>query len=125
MRRGEEVLGFVRLMRHPETDVPYTGYWLYSLTLRARYRGMGIGEALTQRVIDQSRAEARQNYTSFVFEDTFPAIALYRQLGFKSVTLPALEAELDADVQKYGRRRVVMRKGLAQTGRTTKDGGIG
>jgi ribosomal protein S18 acetylase RimI-like enzyme len=47
-----------------------------------------------------------------VFENNAPAIALYRELGFERVVLPALEAELAADVQKYGRRRVTLRKPL-------------
>jgi ribosomal protein S18 acetylase RimI-like enzyme len=111
-RRGEEVLGFVRLMRHPETDFPHTGHCLYSLTVRTRYRGMGIGASLTQRAIDQSRVEGAAELCLCVFENNAPAIALYRELGFERVALPALEAELAADVRKYGRQRVPLRKPL-------------
>ena len=111
-RRGEEVLGLVRLMRHPETDFPHTGHWLYSLTVRTRYRGIGVGEALTRRVIDQSRPEGASELCLCVFENNSPAIALYRKLGFERVVLPALAAELAADVQEYGRRRVTLRKPL-------------
>ncbi len=109
-KRGEEILGFVRLIRCPETGFPHTGHWLYSLTVRPRYRGMGIGSALTQRVIDQSRVEGAAGLFLDVFEDNAPAIALYRKLGFERASLPALEAERTADVQEYGRRRVTLRK---------------
>jgi len=109
-RRGDQVLGFVRLIRHPETDAPYTGYWLYSLTVRARYRGMGIGEALTQRVIEQSRIERVPELCLCVFEDNVPAIAMYRKLGFEQVSLPAVEEALADDVELYGRQRVPFKK---------------
>ena len=109
-RCGEQVLGSVRLVRHPETDSPHTGYWLYSLTVRARYRGMGLGAALTQRVIDQSRSEGAAELFLDVSEDNLPAIALYRKLGFEPVTPPVLEAERAADLHNYGRRRMPLRK---------------
>jgi ribosomal protein S18 acetylase RimI-like enzyme len=105
-------MGLVRLMRHPEADIPQVSYWLYSLTVRTRYRGMGIGEALTRRVIEQARAEGALELFLRVFEDNAPALALYRKLGFEQVTLPALDADLVADVQKYRRRRLPLRKPL-------------
>jgi signal peptidase I len=111
-RSGGQVLGSVHLMRHPETDSARTGYWLYSLTVRARYRGMGLGAALTQRVIDQSRSEGATELFLDVFEDNAPAVRLYRKLGFEPVTLPALEGELATDVEKPGRRRSPLRKQL-------------
>jgi ribosomal protein S18 acetylase RimI-like enzyme len=80
---GPGEIGLVRLMRHPEADSPHVGYWLYSLEVRPRYRGMGIGEALTQRVIDQSRVEGAEELFLYVFEDNLSAIALYRKLGFE------------------------------------------
>ena len=112
-KSGAEVIGLVRLMRHPEADFPHIGYWLYSLTIRTRYRGMGIGEAFTQRVIDKAQADGAPELFLNVFEDNDPAIALYRKLSFERVVLPALEEELAADVEKYGRRRVTLRKGFA------------
>lgn len=109
-RKGEEVLGFVRLMRRPDTEPPYTGHWLFSLTVRSRYRGMGLGEALTRRVIQQARAEGASELRLCVFEDNRPAIALYRKQGFESVSLPFVEDALADDVKRYGRQRVVLRK---------------
>ena len=112
-KHGEQRFGLVRLMRHPETDFPRTGHWLYSLTVRTRYRGMGVGEALTQRVIDQSRYEGAAALCLDVYEDNAPALALYGKLGFERVVLPAVEDELVADVATSGRRRVTLRKTLA------------
>lgn len=112
VRRGEEVLGFVRLMRRPETEPPYSGHWLFSLTVRSRYRGMGLGEALTERVIEQSRAENASELCLCVFEDNLPAVNLYRKLGFERVSLPAVEDALADDVELYGHQRVPFRKQL-------------
>jgi ribosomal protein S18 acetylase RimI-like enzyme len=112
-RQGEEILGFVRLVRSLEVDMKPAGYWLYTLQVRSRYRGMGIGLALTQRVIDQARLEGASELSLEVLENNAPAIALYRKLGFDRVRSPAIDAELAADVQKYGRQRVLLRKGLA------------
>jgi ribosomal protein S18 acetylase RimI-like enzyme len=109
-RRGEEVLGFVRLMRGPETEPPYSGHWLFSLTVRSRYRGMGLGEDLTRRVIAQSRAEDASELFLCVFEDNLPAIALYRKLGFERVSLSLVEEALADDVELFGRQRVPFRK---------------
>jgi ribosomal protein S18 acetylase RimI-like enzyme len=99
-KNGSETLGLVRLVRHPEADFPHVGYWLYSLTIRPRYRGMGIGEALTRRVIEQAQAEGARELFLRVFEDNTPALALYGKLGFAPVTLPALDEDLAADAQK-------------------------
>ena len=52
-KQGDQTLVFVCLIRIPETDAAHAGYWLYSLQVRSRYRGTGLGAALTQRVIDQ------------------------------------------------------------------------
>jgi ribosomal protein S18 acetylase RimI-like enzyme len=109
-KRGNELIGFVRLMRHPETDFPYVGYWLYSLSVKSRYRGMGFGEALTRRVIDQAMAEGSDELFLAVFEDNRPAVDLYLKLGFEHVTLPVIEEEFAAEGRRNGRRRVVMRR---------------
>ncbi|MBU1050863.1 GNAT family N-acetyltransferase [Candidatus Bipolaricaulota bacterium] len=111
-RCGEKVLGFVRLMRRPETEPPYSGHWLFSLTVRSHYRGMGLGEALTQHVIEQSRSEGSSELYLCVFEDNLPAIALYRKLGFERVSLPAVEETLSDDIELYGHQRVPFRKML-------------
>jgi signal peptidase I len=109
---GSKVIGLVRLMRHPESDFPHVGHWLYSLEVVRRYRGLGIGEALTRRVMEQAHAEGAPELFLRVFEDNAPALALYHKLGFAPVTLPGLDADLAADVQKYGRRRVPLSKPL-------------
>jgi ribosomal protein S18 acetylase RimI-like enzyme len=106
------LLGFVRLMRHPADAAPRAGCWLYSLTVRTRYRGMGIGEQLVRHVLREAAATGAQELLLTVFEDNHPARALYQKLGFERVTIAALEQELADDVARYGRRRMVMRTWL-------------
>ena len=111
-RRGDEVLGFVQLVRRPAAQAPYSGYWLHSLMVRTRYRGLGLGEALSRRVIEQAQAEGAPELFLNVFADNAPAIALYRKLGFERVRVPALETQFEAAARQGRRRMMTMRKVL-------------
>jgi len=57
--RGVNVIGFAQLVRHSETDTVRVEYWLFSLTVLALYRGLGIGEALTRHVAELALAGCR------------------------------------------------------------------
>jgi ribosomal protein S18 acetylase RimI-like enzyme len=116
-RRGAKVIGCVQLVYHPESHAPWLGYWLFSLVVWKRYRGLGVGEALTRRVIAGARARGAAELRLSVYDGNAPAIALYRRLGFARVVLPTLEPTLAAEEQEVGRRRIVMSKRL--------DGGVG
>jgi ribosomal protein S18 acetylase RimI-like enzyme len=104
-KRGNRLFGFVQLVRHPPEHFPYVGAWLFSLVVWGRYRGMGIGEALTRRVIEQAQSEGARELRLLVFADNAPAINLYRKLGFEHIPYPALDAQFAAEA----RRRIVMR----------------
>ena len=104
--------GFVQLVRHPPEHFPYTGYWLFSLTVKSPLRGAGIGEKLSREVIARTCTEGGQTLDLLVFNDNFPAIQLYRKLGFDMHTIQELEPKLVCEVTLSGRRRVVMRKRL-------------
>ncbi len=107
-----EQIGSVLLVQHPSADFPLVGYWIYSLIVRMRYRGMGIGEALTRRVIREAEAENAKELCLTVFEGNFSAISLYHKLGFERMVVPSLEATLIAESETTGRRRIAMRKVL-------------
>jgi ribosomal protein S18 acetylase RimI-like enzyme len=107
----DKVVGFVQLVRHPQ-DSPYAGYWLFSMTVSFFYRRMGIGERLTQAVIEKAIAEEAKKLSLLVFEDNREAIRLYRKLGFKFMVVAALEEELKREKMLYHRRRVIMSKNL-------------
>jgi len=108
-----QLAGFVQLVRHPPEHFPYTGYWLFGLTIKPHWQGLGIGEMLSQAVLDRTRAEGAQTLDLLVFDDNVRALGLYRKLGFKLHTIPELEPQLESERAQCGRRRVVMRKRLA------------
>ena len=114
-RRGAKVIGFVQLVYHPENHFPWVGHWLFSLHVWGPYRGLGVGETLTRRVIEQGGNRGAADLFLAVFEDNARAIRLYLKLGFSPITLPALEPEFAAEKQQSGRRRIVMRKHLVLT----------
>jgi len=111
-KRSDRVIGFVQLVRRPEGNQPYAGYWLFSLTVMAPYRGMGIGESLCSKVIERARAEGAEELLLIVRADRHQAISLYRQVGFEIKTIPAMEVQLEKGTLAYGYRRVVMSKSL-------------
>jgi ribosomal protein S18 acetylase RimI-like enzyme len=111
-RGGAKTIGSVRMGRHPETDFPWSGFWLFSMIVRSRYRGFGIGEMLTRRVIKQALEEGAPELSLLVFSDNLPAVSLYRKMGFERVLSPELEARLEEEEKHTGRRRVVMSRRL-------------
>ena len=108
-----QLVGFVQLVRHPPEHFPYVGDWLFALSVKPICRGLGIGQALSQVVIERSRAEGAPTLDLLVYEDNVRAIDLYRKLGFEMYCNPDLEAQLEPERASSGRRRVAMRKRLA------------
>jgi GNAT superfamily N-acetyltransferase len=111
--RRDQPVGIVRRAYHATPDVPETRHWLYSLIVKTRYRGMGIGEALARHAISQACKENADEVYLRVFENNQSAIALYTKLGFKRVSRPAIEHAYHADVQSFGCGRIVMCKHLS------------
>lgn len=111
-----QLAGSVHLVRHPPEHSPYVGYWLYSLCVKPLWRGLGVGQALGQAVIETARAEDAQTLDLLVFNDNSPAIQLYRKLGFEMHVIAELEPQLVGESIPSGRRRVGMRKRLEKQG---------
>jgi ribosomal protein S18 acetylase RimI-like enzyme len=105
-----KIIGFTQYVYHPQEHYPWVGHWLFSLHVRARHRGVGIGEKLTMCVVDKAKKQDAQEVLLVFFEDNKRAFRLYHKLGFDPVTLPALEPLLAEEKVKTGRRRIVMRK---------------
>jgi ribosomal protein S18 acetylase RimI-like enzyme len=111
-RRGK-IVGFVQLVRRGEDAGPHSGYWLYSLRVRLPYRGMGLGETLCQQVIEQAQKEGAPELALMVVENNDAATTLYGKLGFARKPVPALDAQMEQEARKSGRKRIVMSKCLA------------
>lgn len=111
-KKKDTIVGFIQLVRRPESSGAHSGHWLFSLIVRLRYRGMGIGEALSQKVIAEATQEGVEKLKLFVFEDSQPAVRLYKKLGFVKTVIPELESQLEEEKKQLGRRRIVMEKTL-------------
>lgn len=104
------------MVRHPPEHFPYVGNWLFALSVKPIFRGFGIGQALSETVIERSRVEGAPTLDLLVYEDNVRAIDLYRKLGFEMYFNPDLEAMLESERASFGHRRVAMRKRLADPG---------
>lgn len=110
-KRNGKPLGFVQLVRRARPDSSSRSYWLFSLMVRGRYRGLGIGEMLTRQVIEQAKAEGAPELRLAVFDDNLSAILLYRKLGFEPTVGEELRVMYRAEGS--GRGHIAMRKPLA------------
>ena len=113
-KRKGKTLGFVQLVRTPAPESPWAGDWLFSLVVKGRYRGLGVGEVLIRRVIEEAQAGGAGSLMLAVYGDNQRALRLYDKLGFAPWLVEALEAGLEAERQLSGRRRVVLRKDLGR-----------
>jgi len=116
-KAGGKIVGFVQLVRHPESHYPYTGYWLFGLMVRVPYRGMGIGRELSMKVIEKADEEGAPELKLLVNEKNKAAISLYRQLTFEPVSIPGLEEQLDREYSETGSRRVPMKRVFGERSR--------
>ncbi len=107
-----KLAGFAQLVYHPEDNYPWTGYWLFSLQVWGLYRGLGIGEKLVRRCIEEAELKGASELLLVVYNDNKRAINLDRKLGFAPTILPALEPLLEEEKEKTGRRQIVMQKKL-------------
>jgi ribosomal protein S18 acetylase RimI-like enzyme len=111
-KHRNRIVGFLQLVRRRDDTGPHGGFWLYSLRVRLTYRGMGLGETLCQRVIQQAQTEGAPELALLVVDSNHAAIALYRKLGFARKSVPELDALLERDREVHGWRRIVMSKYL-------------
>ena len=109
-KRGERIIGHGQLIRYSEERHPLHGYWLHSLVVWEPFRGMGIGESLTQKVISRAKDEGAKELLLTVHEDQEPAVCLYRKLGFQVKRDSAIEDQLERDRMYLGAKKIVMGK---------------
>lgn len=105
--RGK-IIGFAEASTGDDPASLWSGPWLRALWVKGRYRGLGVGEALTSRAIRNAAARGATQLSVAVFEDNASAVSLFRKLGFADTTVEALEAGFSAEKQLLGRRRIVL-----------------
>ena len=111
-KKGKKVIGFVEIVRNIEADNPFRGYWIFSLEVRALYRGMGIGELLGWRALDRAANEGAEELSFLMRKDNKRVIKLCLKHGAKIKIIPAIEKLLEKERCSLGYRRVVMSKSL-------------
>ena len=91
----------------------YPGPWLFRLHVLVRYRGTGIGERLTRRVVESCRARDLDCVWLMVDASDTAATTLYRRLGFVAADDALSLARMDEELRRRGVRRLVMRAPLS------------
>jgi signal peptidase I len=107
---SDNIVGAVKLVQQiPETDSsPYPEWWIFSLIVRMRYRGSGVGEHLMREALQIAAKDGAATVNLYVYRDNKPALALYHKLGF----LPVPNSEIEEPIGGHGafgtRRRISM-----------------
>jgi len=73
---------------------------------------LGIGEALSRRVMEQAWMGDVRELFLLVYEDNRASCCMYEKLGFTRVIVPELEKLLEKEKTPLGRRRIVLRREL-------------
>jgi signal peptidase I len=107
-RRGKRIIGSVNLVRYPAQYFPFDGYFITDMMVKRLYRGMGIGENLTQRIQQRCLEESVTELSLLVLEHNYRAINLYLKMGFNYKTNTAVEKRLEQEYLVNGIRRKLM-----------------
>ena len=111
-KRGGRGIGFVRLVTIADAESPWKGHWLSSLTVRERYRGLGVGEALAWRAVEDAAARGVSAVWLGVREDNRSALGLSRKLEFEPVASDRPETTFAGEERAATRKHVILRKAL-------------
>jgi RimJ/RimL family protein N-acetyltransferase len=69
------------------------------MTVRARYRGLGIGQELLQKALQDAASAGAVRVHVIVFERNAKAINLYQKMGFRLNPAPELDDKLQGQLQ--------------------------
>lgn len=104
----ERTVGAAVIRRFPENEALYPDWWIFGMLVRTRYRGAGIGESLVRMALKKAAEESADSINLLVFEQNKTAINLYRKLGFHMASIPGLDDQLEKEVRRGERRRLIM-----------------
>jgi len=109
--RGK-VIGATVITRFPDDEASYPDWWIFGMTVRIPYRGMGIGEGLARRAIEKVSEEGARRLNLLVYEKNKAAVNLYHKMGFRKISIPALDKQLEEEAKQSNQRRIIMSKEL-------------
>jgi ribosomal protein S18 acetylase RimI-like enzyme len=104
------IIGSVVLIRITEGESsPYpSGWWIFSLLVEERFRGLGIGEKLVRMALQKSKDKGAPEVKLMVDEDNKPAISLYNKVGFQENSNPKIDTLLAEKTNKGKSKRIFM-----------------
>jgi signal peptidase I len=111
-KQKDMVIGGVTLSRSQEGNSPHAGWWLFGMKVNWRYRRMGIGEKLTKMAAEVATKHGASEIKLLVFEDSKPANNLYRKSGFRQISVPELDEQLQEEAKKTSRLRIILAKDI-------------
>ncbi|MDO9530040.1 MAG: signal peptidase I [Syntrophales bacterium] len=111
-KQEDMVIGGVTLSRSEESDHPNAGWWLFGMKVNWPYRKIGIGEKLTKMAADVAAKRGASEIKLLVFEDAKPANKLYRKSGFRQISVPELDKQLQQEAKKTSRLRIILVKDI-------------
>jgi signal peptidase I len=114
-RKREKIIGTAILTSFPKNSTLYPDWWIFGMMVRTRYRGAGIGEGLMRMVMEKASEGGVSSVNLLVFKENKAAISLYHKVGFRRISIPKLDKQLEEDVQKGQRRRIIMSSPIEST----------
>jgi len=94
----------------------FRDWWLFGLLVRTRYRGAGIGEGLVHMALQEADKENADKVNLMVSERNKVAVNLYRKMGFRQTSTPALDGQLNERVWQGDRQYIIMSLNLSTKG---------
>ena len=113
-RRGGKIIGRATVNNLLKMNSHYHGWWIFGMWVAWQYRGLGVASRLTEMLCQFARKEEAFDVKLLVFEDSKPALNLYKKLGFYQTHIPQIDKELREETRKTGRQRIIMKRDLAR-----------
>jgi len=109
--RGK-ILGAMEITRFPDDEVSYPDRWLFGIRVRIPYRGIGIGEGLVRRAIEKASEEGARRLNLLVCEKNKAAMNLFHKMGFRRISIQALDEQLEEEAKQTNQQRIILSKEL-------------
>lgn len=105
---GQKKVGSVALLKFDEGNLLYPDWWLFGMEVRTAYRGAGIGKNLLHMAINKAFEVNVNKVNLLVFKTNHIAINLYKKMGFKKISIPVLDEQLEKEAHHGHGHRIIM-----------------
>ena len=107
-KKNDKILAFIRI--EEDTNLSpnsCTSFQISEFIVKILYRGMGIGEKLLITAIEGIRKEGAQELRVFIDESNYPALELFRKIGFNQVGVSDI-TDLPEDTIRCKERKMIL-----------------